>query len=428
MDKYGIEIGLIGVSDATSRLALKRHPDRFVPSGDIPDPNDVTGSVRKLRQEYEEFGIKCTGVFPAGTFPQVAIDDPKMYPIYQTCVDLDIPIFSTAGVPGPRLRYAPQEVSRIDVVMYDFPDLVFVTRHGCEPWEKLAWKLMLKWPNLYYSTSAFAPKHYPPEIINYANTRGADKIIYAGYFPMGLSLERIFSDMPHVPFRDHVWPSSCMRTRAGSSSSTCRGTGNRDVDCAERGSQGTGRIGGGGHRPPREQGKRRERSSRTWPRGSGRCPGARWSSRTCSACTCLRKPAATARGWWSSRSCWRRRPSACCPARCCRRCLPGLLVSKHAGPELRERLLPAFVAGETGACATGASGPDRHQDRRRLGGQRHDRARPGRGQRPDVHPGGAHRGRPGRGQSGSWWRRAQRDASTVTTLRQRGPYPRPGPG
>ena len=206
MDKYGIEIGLIGVSDATSRLALKRHPDRFVPSGDIPDPNDVTGSVRALRQEYEEFGIKATGVFPAGTFPQVAIDDPKMYPIYQTCVDLDIPIFSTAGVPGPRLRYAPQEVSRIDVVMYDFPDLVFVTRHGCEPWEKLAMKLMLKWPNLYYSTSAFAPKHYPPEIINYANTRGADKIIYAGYFPMGLSLERIFSDMPHVPFRDHVWP------------------------------------------------------------------------------------------------------------------------------------------------------------------------------------------------------------------------------
>jgi uncharacterized protein len=206
MDKYGIELGLIGVSDPTSRLALKQHPDRFVPSGNIPDPNDVTGSVRALRREYEEFGIKATGVFPAGTFPQVAIDDPKMYPIYQTCVDLDIPIFCTAGVPGPRLKFAPQEVSRIDVVMYDFPELVFITRHGCEPWEKLAWKLMLKWPNLYYSTSAFAPKHYPQEIINYANTRGADKIIYAGYFPMGLSLERIFTDMPHVPFRDQVWP------------------------------------------------------------------------------------------------------------------------------------------------------------------------------------------------------------------------------
>lgn len=206
MDRHGIERGLIGVGDATSRLALKRHPDRFVPSGNIPDPNDVGGSVRALRQEYEEFGIKATGVFPSGTFPQVAIDDAKMYPIYQACVDLDIPIFCTAGVPGPRLKYAPQEVSRIDVVMYDFPDLVFVTRHGCEPWEQLACKLMLKWPNLYYSTSAFAPRHYPKAVIDYANTRGADKVIYAGYFPMGLSLERIFADLPHVPFRDHVWP------------------------------------------------------------------------------------------------------------------------------------------------------------------------------------------------------------------------------
>ena len=159
-----------------------------------------------MRREYEEFGIRAVGAFPSGTFPQVAIDDPKMYPVYQTCVDLSIPVFCCAGVPGPRLKFAPQEVSRIDTVMYDFPELVFVTRHGCEPWEQLAVKLMLKWPNLYYSTSAFAPKYYPKAIIDYANTRGADKIIYAGYFPMGLTLERIFTDMPHVPFKDHVWP------------------------------------------------------------------------------------------------------------------------------------------------------------------------------------------------------------------------------
>jgi predicted TIM-barrel fold metal-dependent hydrolase len=65
---------------------------------------------------------------------------------------------------------------------------------------------MLKWPNLHYSTSAFAPKHYPKAIIDYANTRGADKIIYAGYFPMGLSLDRIMSEMDAVPFHDDVWP------------------------------------------------------------------------------------------------------------------------------------------------------------------------------------------------------------------------------
>ena len=78
--------------------------------------------------------------------------------------------------------------------------------NGAEPWEELAVKLMLKWPGLYYMTSAFAPKYYPKAVIDYANTRGADKLIYAGYFPMGLSLERIMTEMPAVPLRDEVWP------------------------------------------------------------------------------------------------------------------------------------------------------------------------------------------------------------------------------
>ena len=56
------------------------------------------------------------------------------------------------------------------------------------------------------ATSAFAPKHYLKAIIDYANSRGGDKIMYAGYFPMGLTLERIMGDMVEVPYRDDVWP------------------------------------------------------------------------------------------------------------------------------------------------------------------------------------------------------------------------------
>jgi predicted TIM-barrel fold metal-dependent hydrolase len=121
-------------------------------------------------------------------------------------VDEELPIFVTSGICGPRFPSLCQKVELIDEVCWFFPDLKFVMRHGAEPWEQLAVKLLLKWPNLYYSTSAFAPKHYPKEIIDFANTRGADKIMYAGYFPMGLSLERIFADLPNVPFKDEVWP------------------------------------------------------------------------------------------------------------------------------------------------------------------------------------------------------------------------------
>ena len=205
MDRFGVERGLIGCEDDVSQRALKDHPDRFIPAGNV-DPNDGVEGLRKMVRQYEEFGVRAFGTFPAGCNPQIPIDHAKYYPYYAKCCELGVPIFVCAGVPGPRLPMACQHVERIDQVMYDFPELVLVTRHGCEPWEKLAMKLMLKWPNLYYSTSAFAPKYYPQEIVEYANTRGADKIIYAGYFPMGLSLERIMGDMPKVPFRDHVWP------------------------------------------------------------------------------------------------------------------------------------------------------------------------------------------------------------------------------
>lgn len=205
MDKHGVEIGLIGVGGDVSRQALRNHPDRFVGQGSV-DPNKGMDGIRDMVLQYEEFGVRSFGAFNAGYNPQVGIDDAKMYPIYAKCVELDVPIFSCAGVPGPRFPMWPQEVSRIDQVMYDFPELVFVTRHGCEPWQDLAVKLMLKWPNLYYSTSAFAPKHYPQAIIDYANTRGADKIIYAGYFPMGLTLERIMQDMQGLGLREEVWP------------------------------------------------------------------------------------------------------------------------------------------------------------------------------------------------------------------------------
>jgi len=205
MDRFGIEIGLIGAGGDVSRKALQTYPDRFVAQGGV-DPNKGKDGIRSMVRQYEDFGVRSFGAFNSGFDPQVGIDDELMYPIYDKCVELDVPIFSCAGVPGPRLPMWPQHVERIDKVMYDFPELVFVTRHGCEPWVDLAVKLMLKWPNLYYSTSAFAPKYYPKEIIDYANTRGADKVIYAGYFPIGLSLERIMKDMQNVAFKDEVWP------------------------------------------------------------------------------------------------------------------------------------------------------------------------------------------------------------------------------
>jgi uncharacterized protein len=205
MDKHGIDIGLVGLRNPITPDSLKRYPDRFVGGLEI-DPNDISGAVRSIREAHADHGIVAASTFPAGCNPQVPVSDRRYYPIYQTCIDLDIPIIVNAGIAGPRVPSDCQNVMHFDQVCCGFPELRIVMRHGAEPWEDLAVKLMLKWPGLYYMTSAFAPKYYPEAIVDYANTRGTEKIMYAGYYPMGLDLDRIFAELANVPFRDHAWP------------------------------------------------------------------------------------------------------------------------------------------------------------------------------------------------------------------------------
>lgn len=207
MDGHGIDKALIGFGDESGIQfqAIQKHPDRFLASLSV-DPNQGMKAIRRIVRAAETTDLKAVTLFPAGYNPGVPINDKRMYPIYAKCIELDIPVCCCVGVPGPRVPMAPQHVELIDEVCWFFPELKFVMRHGAEPWTDLAVKLMLKWPNLYYSTSAFAPRYYPKAVLDFANTRGADKVMYAGYFPAGLSLDRIFSELPDVPLKDEVWP------------------------------------------------------------------------------------------------------------------------------------------------------------------------------------------------------------------------------
>ena len=207
MDAHGIDKALMGFNpdDPVSVRAVREHPDRFLPEIFV-DPNGGMEEVRRIERIHGEYGLAAVSAFPSGTVPQIPIGDKRYYPIFAKCVELGLPIFCCIGVPGPRIPMEPQLAEQVDEICWFFPELVFVVRHGAEPWAELMVKLMLKYPNLYYSTSAFSPRYYPKAIVDYANTRGADKIMYAGYFPAGLSLDRIMDDLDQVPFHEHVWP------------------------------------------------------------------------------------------------------------------------------------------------------------------------------------------------------------------------------
>ncbi len=211
MDEFDIEQGLFSL-DEVSIVARQQHPHRVNLIGNF-DPNKGPAEVRRLRDVHAEHGLASLGVFQAGLMPLRSIADPQMYPFHALAVELGVPLVANAGVPGPRFPMEVQHVRHVDEVCYDFPDLQLVMRHGAEPWQALAVKLMLKWPNLSYMTSAFAPRYYPDEIIRFANTRGGDQVMYAGYYPMGLELSRIFAELDAVELNDDVWP-RFLRTNA----------------------------------------------------------------------------------------------------------------------------------------------------------------------------------------------------------------------
>ncbi len=208
MERFGISRFLTNVTAKDlAKRALTEHPDKFWGILNV-DPNTGMQALREIDAAVEQWGSQLKAIHTWGTalVPQVALDDKAMYPVYAKCVEVGLPIVVYTGVPGPRLPMKAQLPFSLDEVCWFFPELKIVSRHGAEPWTELMVKLLLKWPNLYYSTSAFTPKHYPQDIIDFANTRGADKIIFAGYWAAGLTLDRIHAELPNVAFRDHVWP------------------------------------------------------------------------------------------------------------------------------------------------------------------------------------------------------------------------------
>ena len=174
MDRFNIIVGMLNVStNPVAREAVAQHPDRFVASFNV-DPNEGMEAVRKLDAAVRDLDVRSAQCFPAGLLPQVPINDKKMYPLYAKCVELDIPIFVNAGVPGPRVPMACQDVAlhRQGVLVLpraqvrDAPRRRAVDRAGDEADAQVAEPLLLHVARSHRSTtprtSCTSPTHAAP--------------------------------------------------------------------------------------------------------------------------------------------------------------------------------------------------------------------------------------------------------------------------
>ncbi len=159
----------------------------------------ATGKVRglKLHPPVQQF------------FP----NDPVAYPLYEVFAKEKLPvIFHTGhsgigtGLPGGggvRLKYG--NPLPIDDVAVDFPDMPIIMAHPSFPWQDEAISICLHKPNVYIDLSGWSPKYFAPQLIQYANTRLKDKVLFGSDFPL-ITPDRWIADLEKTAIREEVRP------------------------------------------------------------------------------------------------------------------------------------------------------------------------------------------------------------------------------
>ncbi len=161
------------------------HPARFSGLAGI-DPFRGMQGLRDL-----EAAVKRHGFVGAHLYPHwfgLAPDDAKYYPYYAKCCELDIPIMMQVGqnLIYSRERRLPS-VGRpicLDQVAIDFPELKLLGIHIGVPWTDEMIAMAWKHENVFIGVDAYAPKHWPAQLVRYLDSYGRDKVLFGTDWPV----------------------------------------------------------------------------------------------------------------------------------------------------------------------------------------------------------------------------------------------------
>jgi len=204
MDQVGVEKAIVTLpaeNPSEKILAFpKAYPGRFFLSV-LLDPRKGMSALWALEGLVKNHPVVMARVVPF--FFDIPPSDAVYYPLYAKCIELDLPISVNTGLPGPPKPGECQNPLYLDRVCYFFPELKISMAHGADPWWDIAIRLMIKYKNLHLTTSAYAPKYFPPQLIHFMNTRGQDKILFASDHPV-LPMERCISEAKELDLREGV--------------------------------------------------------------------------------------------------------------------------------------------------------------------------------------------------------------------------------
>ena len=169
-------------NDEVAEIAAKSR-DRLIPFAGV-DPNAGKEAVRELRRCVRALGMR--GLKVHGSAVSVYLNDRRlMYPIYEACQELELPILfhtGTTGLGDTEIKYSKPEL--LDEVCQSFPDLRVVMAHFGWPWPEVAVAVALRNPNVYIDVSGWKPRYLPQSIMPYLNGILQDRFLFGTDYPM----------------------------------------------------------------------------------------------------------------------------------------------------------------------------------------------------------------------------------------------------
>ena len=136
-------------------------------------------------------------------------------------MELGLAVFVYVGMPGPLWPISPNNPEHLDEVALGFPDLTIIAHHIGDPWNQMAVRLAARHRNLHLCTSAWSPRRYPAELLEFMagkwhGTFGADKVIFGTDYPL-LNLEKACRDARELDLPDRSFSASCTTMRSNCS-------------------------------------------------------------------------------------------------------------------------------------------------------------------------------------------------------------------
>jgi predicted TIM-barrel fold metal-dependent hydrolase len=215
MDRAGIERSLliaVRAGDLRMRGSFEvpyervhevcaQYPERFSGLAGV-DPFRGMQGLRDLEEGVRRFGFVGAHLYPH--WFEMAPDHARYYPYYAKCCELGIPIMMQVGqnLIYQRDRRLPSVARPIclDQVAIDFPELKLIGIHIGAPWTDEMIAMAWKHENVFIGVDAYAPKHWPPQLVHYLNTYGRKKVLFGTDWPV-IDPERAVAEIDAIGLR-----------------------------------------------------------------------------------------------------------------------------------------------------------------------------------------------------------------------------------